>query len=114
MKPSVSIHSKADPAWRARHRAAAPSAKAHLIEGVRERLGVTDPNASADDLLAAFDAKTAPKAQAPAARRTEDALYDKAWGAEDRQAPVATAPAPRRKSDDDLYAAAWGDDRKGA
>ena len=80
---------------------------------LRDRLGVTDPEASDEQLLAVLDSNLAAKAVTPAvAKRAQpseaDKLYALAW-------PDSTPKAaPTPTADDALYALAWGNDRKGA
>ena len=95
---------------------AAPAAPGTRSE-LRDRLGVTDPDASDEQILATLDALTATKAKpvTPAASKAKrvqpdaaEAAYDKAWGS------TAKAAQPTVTADDALYALAWGNDQKGA
>ena len=82
-----------------------------------DRLGLSDPEASDEQILATLDALTAAKAKpvTPAASKVKraqpdlaEAAYNKAWGS-----PATAAPTPSA-ADDALYEAAWGNEKKRA
>jgi hypothetical protein len=102
-----------------------PAVGSCLRSSLSERLGVTDPNASNDEIFAALDqakasAKSARVQPARAAvtkpvRTAEDALYEAAFGTDDQAAaPTARAKArsaaparPSNLSIDALYSKAF-------
>ena len=83
---------------------------------LRDRLGVTDPEASDEQILSALDALTAAKAKpvtvavSKAKPDAAEAAYDKAWP--DSKPKAASTRIVT--AEDKLYALAWGNDKKRA
>ena len=83
---------------------------------LRDRLGLSDPDASDEQILGALDALTAAKAVTPAASKAKRAQPDAAEAAYALAWPDSTAKTPPTPSaaDDALYELAWGNDQKRA